>query len=67
MTTLNKEKIRSLREQKGASLSEMSEKIFISKSMLGQIETGARIPNANILKAIAEYLSVTTDNLFDSW
>ena len=64
MRTFNYRKARQLREQKGVSIAEMAPHVNMSESLLGQAEKGARIPNANHLGAIAEYLGVTTDSLY---
>lgn len=62
---LDKKKIRGLREAKGESLAEMASQVGMSESHLGQTELGTRIPNAHALKAIADYLGVKTDDLFE--
>ena len=65
MQKLNHSMIRQLRERAGKSMQEMADDIHISNSMLGQIETGIKIPNANILAAIAAYLNVQIGDLYE--
>ena len=62
---LNHAKIRQLREGASKSMQEMADDIHISNSMLGQIETGIKIPNANILAVIAAYLNVQIGDLYE--
>jgi len=66
MGTLDKDKIRSLRNCKGVSQAEMAPCVGISAALLSHVELGTKLPNANALKAIADYFGVTTDSLFTS-
>jgi len=65
VNTLSKETIRRLRNQKGVSIAEMAPHVGMSESHLSQTELGTKLPNANALKAIADYLGVTVDSLFE--
>ncbi|MCL2170665.1 MAG: helix-turn-helix domain-containing protein [Defluviitaleaceae bacterium] len=57
-------KIRELRINQGKSLLEVGNFAGISESMMGHIENGRRIPNAETIKLIADYLGTTVDSLY---
>jgi transcriptional regulator with XRE-family HTH domain len=57
-------KIRKTREAKGLSQANVAINVGASESLIQQIEAGTRIPNANMLKLIADYLGVTTDSFY---
>lgn len=56
------QKLKELRGEK--TMKEVSEKIGISISALGMYETGQRVPNDNIKKALAKYFNTTVENIF---
>ena len=52
------DKIRALREEKGASLDEMSRKLGLSLSYLSEVERGKRVPSLQSLQNICRYFNV---------
>lgn len=56
------QKLKELRGEK--TMKEISENIGISISALGMYETGQRVPNDNIKKALAKYFNTTVDAIF---
>jgi transcriptional regulator with XRE-family HTH domain len=67
VSTLNHNKIRELRTQKGVTILNMASDIGMSESNLNQIELGMKIPNANALKAVADFLGVSVDSLYTDY
>jgi len=57
------ERIKLTRQQKNMSQSELAEQASISTKSLSRYETGASIPPADSLKAIADVLGVSADYL----
>lgn len=57
------EKIRKLREDEALSLSQLAEKIGVTKQMLNRYEMGLATPSLLVLKNISEYFGVTADYL----
>lgn len=57
-------KIRMLREKAGLIQVELGKKVFVSQSMIDYVERGVKKPSAELLKRIADCLSVTVDELF---
>ncbi len=58
------EKIRGLRGEKRMSLSELSKKSGVSKSLLSHIERGMSVPTVTTLQKIARALDTSISNLF---
>jgi len=59
-------KIKRIREQKGFSINELSEKAGVSKSYLSYIERGIqKNPSLQVLSKIAKTLDITVDYLLD--
>lgn len=58
------EKLRAARKQQKMSLRELSEKAYISASMLSQIETGKVYPSVRSMYSIAAALAVPVDYFF---
>ena len=56
------QRIKELRGKK--TMKEISEAIGVSISALGMYETGQRVPNDNIKKALAKYFNTTVDAIF---
>lgn len=52
-----------LREDRGLTQLELSNVLHISNSSISAFETGARLPNIEHLKALAQFFNVTTDYL----
>lgn len=55
-------KLKELRGEK--TLREVALAVGISISALGMYETGKRVPNDNIKKALAKYFNTTVDSIF---
>lgn len=58
------ENIANARYAAQVSQRELAERVGISTGQIGQIETGARIPNVVTAKKIADELGVKLDELF---
>lgn len=56
--------IRYLRELRNLSQYEFAEKIHLSRGTIANWETGISAPRENMLKIIAEFFHVNTDDLF---
>lgn len=56
-------RIRELREQYDINQQDLAKFLKVAKSTLSQYETGSRIPNDDIKKAIAEKFNVSVDYL----
>ena len=56
--------VRTIREKKGWTLSELARRAEISKGMLSQVERGKTNPSVDSLRAIASALEVPTFSLF---
>jgi repressor LexA len=56
-------RIRELRRKRGMTQEQLSSKLYISKSLLSDIELGKRRVHAELLHDIANILGVTTDYL----
>lgn len=52
-----------LREERGLTQRELSKILHISNSSISAYETGARIPNIEVLVELSKYFNVTTDYL----
>lgn len=57
------ENVRRLREARGWSLEQFSEKCGVSFSMIAQVERGLRAPSLSLAAMIADVLGVTLDYL----
>lgn len=57
------QRLRAFRKLKGYTQQELSNKIGISLAVLGAIERGNRLPEPNILIAVAQALGVTMEEL----
>ena len=57
------EKIRKLREKKGARLRVVAASLDIDQSLLSKYERGERIPNDFFVKQIAKYFAFNEDEL----
>jgi transcriptional regulator with XRE-family HTH domain len=55
--------IQKLRKEKGLTQEELADKLHISLSYVGKIETGLRKPNMKMLYKIAEKLDVKVSEL----
>ncbi len=60
------EKLQELRKQKNLTQEELSEKLFVSRTAISKWESGRGYPSIDSLKAIAEYFSVTIDELLSN-
>ncbi|EJP6473818.1 helix-turn-helix transcriptional regulator [Clostridium botulinum] len=58
-----KERLKELREYKGLTQSQLSEKLKIGRASVSNYELGARTPDIDVLVKISEYFNVTTDYL----
>ena len=56
-------RIRELREKNDINQQDLARYLKVAKSTLSQYETGSRIPNDDIKKAIAEKFNVSVDYL----
>lgn len=56
------QRLKELRGKK--TMKEISENIGISISALGMYETGQRVPNDNVKKALAKYFNTTVEAIF---
>lgn len=57
------ERLRNLRHQKGLSMMYVGKKLGLGISTISQYETGKRLPNAEILKILADFYGVSIDYL----
>lgn len=55
------EKFKSLRNAKGLTQDQLSEKLDISRATIANYETGRRIPQMKELKKMSEFFGVTLD------
>ena len=60
------EKLQTLRKQKGITQEELANALFVSRTAVSKWESGKGYPNLDSLKAIAEFFSVTVDELLSS-
>lgn len=58
------EKLKKLRDQKGISQLELSEKIGVSPSSITMYEQGERVPRDSVKIKIADYFGVTVESIF---
>ena len=61
--TVNRHKLRALREGAQISVTKLAEKVGASQPFITQIEQGYKQPSVPLLKRIADYFGVTVDDL----
>ncbi len=59
-------KLQELRKQKGITQEELANALFVSRTAISKWESGKGYPNLDSLKAIAQFFSVTIDELLSS-
>ena len=59
-------KLQELRKQKGITQEELAKALFVSRTAISKWESGKGYPNLDSLKAIAQFFSVTIDELLSS-
>ena len=57
------EKLQELRKSKGLTQEELAEALFVSRTAVSKWESGRGYPSIDSLKQIADYFSVTIDEL----
>lgn len=57
------EKLQELRKQKGLTQEELAQSLYVSRTAVSKWESGRGYPNIDSLKAMAEFFSVTVDEL----
>lgn len=57
------ERLKSLRQSKGLTQKQLSDKLGLTKSVISAYETDLRLPSYDVLKHIAAIFGVTTDYL----
>lgn len=57
------EKLQELRKQKGLTQEELAQQLYVSRTAISKWESGRGYPNIESLKAIAQFFSVTVDQL----
>ena len=60
------EKLQELRKQKNLTQEELSEILFVSRTAISKWESGRGYPSIDSLKAIAEFIGVTIDELLSN-
>ena len=60
------EKLQSLRKSKGLTQDELAEKLFVSRTAISKWESGRGYPSIDSLITIADFFSVTVDELLSS-
>lgn len=60
------EKIQELRKKKGLTQEELAKELYVSRTAISKWESGRGMPNIESLRAIAEFFSVTVDELLSS-
>ena len=60
------EKLQKLRKQKGLTQEELAEVLFVSRTAISKWESGRGYPNIESLKDIANFFSVTVDELLST-
>ena len=60
------EKLQELRKQRGLTQEELAQALYVSRTAVSKWESGRGYPNIDSLKAIAQYFSVTIDELLSS-
>ena len=59
-------KLQELRKQKGITQEELAKALFVSRTAISKWESGKGYPNLDSLKAIAQFFSITIDELLSS-
>ena len=59
-------KLQELRKQKGLTQEELAKALFVSRTAISKWESGKGYPNLDSLKAIAQFFSITIDELLSS-
>lgn len=59
-------RIKTLRKEKGVSLSAVGKAIGISHNFLSEVENGKKEPSSDTLRAIAKYFEIDEDELFNA-
>ena len=57
------EKLQELRKQKGLTQEELAQALYVSRTAISKWELGRGYPNIDSLKAIAQFFSVSIDDL----
>lgn len=57
------ERLKTLRQSKGLTQQQLSDKLGLTKSVISAYETNLRLPSYDVLKHIAAIFGVTTDYL----
>lgn len=57
------ERVREARMKENLSQDELAEQLGIRQAMISQVENGIKIPNTQLMNALADILRVTTDFL----
>jgi len=57
------QKLKQLRADKSINQIQLAQAIGVSQGTVGKWETGMRLPDADMLVKLADYFSVTVDNL----
>ena len=60
------EKLQELRKRKGLTQEELAEQLYVSRTAISKWESGRGYPSIDSLKAIAQFFSVTLDELLSS-
>lgn len=60
------EKLQELRKQNGITQEELASKLYVSRTAISKWESGRGYPSIDSLKLIAQYFSVTVDELLSS-
>lgn len=57
-------RLQRIRKSKGFTQEQLAEKVGVSTTWIGYLETGYRIPNIRMLQSIARALGVKVKNIF---
>jgi len=60
------EKLQELRKERGLTQEELAEALYVSRAAISKWESGRGYPSIDSLKALAEFYSVTIDDLLSS-
>ena len=60
------EKLQELRKQRGLTQEELAEQLYVSRTAISKWESGRGYPSIDSLKALADFFSVTVDELLSS-
>ena len=56
-------RVKSLRQKAGLTQAELARRLEVSQATIGMIETGKRLPSAQLLTALAQALGIKEDRL----